>query len=344
MKQFRAVPIAVLLLAAGACDAAPAPTLTPTPAPSAARSSYATRPVLGAWHQLVYHARLGTSILVNGAPETGHPADAALELWSWNGRAWGRADAGTQGERPRWRNFAAVAYDNDRSMLIVHGGVQTAGTMLDETWEWDGQRWTRYPATGPSGREGAKLAYDPVSQLTVLVGGATGNGVTGDTWGWNGLQWRRLAGPGPSARFPGFLEYDAARRKLVLYGGHTVDGPFALPDTWLWDGTRWTLAAAQSPPGPRVNVSAAYHPKLSRLLQFGGADNDRMYGGMWAWDGTTWTRVPGEGVPARQGVGLAYDAVRDRLVLTGGLDAPGTAARLQDVWEWDGARWTQVLA
>jgi hypothetical protein len=331
----RAVSAAVLLLAVAACDAAPPDRTEPT---------QPARPSIGAWHQLVYHVRLGASLLVNGAPETGHAPEAPLELWSWNGRAWQRADAGTQGERPRWRNFAAVAYDTDRSVLVVHGGLQASGAAIDETWEWDGQRWTLYPATGPGGREGAKLAYDPVRRLMVLVGGATRTGVTADTWGWDGSTWRRLADTGPSARFPGFLEYDAASRNLVLYGGHTIDGPFALPDTWMWDGIRWRLAAAQSAPGPRVNVSAAYHQKLGRLVQIGGGDDAKMYGDLWAWDGTAWTRVPGDGIAPRQGVGLAYDGNRDRLVLTGGLDQPGTAARLQDVWEWDSTRWVRVLA
>ena len=145
---------AVALVGVGCGSAAPAPDgggRTPS-------ASAAVRPTIGAWHHLVYDARLGAVVLVNGAPERGLPADAPLELWSWDGRAWRRLDPGG-GEVPRWRNFAAVAYDTDRSVLIVHGGLQGEGRPLDETWEWDGQRWRRFPAdgptTGPGGREGS---------------------------------------------------------------------------------------------------------------------------------------------------------------------------------------------
>jgi hypothetical protein len=116
-----------------------------------------------------------------------------------------------------------------------------------------------------------------------------------------------------------------------------------LADTWLWDGARWRAAKPPTTPGPRFNMAATFHPGLGRLIQVAGADGTVMYGDVWTWNGTTWTRLPDSGLPPRQAVGLAYDIRRDRLVLTGGLDQPGTAARLQDVWEWDGTRFTQVL-
>jgi hypothetical protein len=61
---------------------------------------------------------------------------------------------------------------------------------------------------------------------------------------------------------------------------------------------------------------------------------------MWAWDGSAWARIETSGQPNRQAHGVAYNGRRQRLVLTGGLDRPGSAARYQDVWEWDGHAWT----
>jgi hypothetical protein len=321
-----------------------------TPAPDGARpptttasAAAATRPVLGAWHHLVYDGRAGAVVLVNGGTEHGHPAGAPLELWSWNGQAWHRLNP-VDGQTPGWRNFAAVAYDTDRSVLIVHGGLQGRGQPLDETWEWDGQRWRRFAADGPGGREGAKLAYDSHRRLTVLIGGIGAAGASDATWGWNGSTWRRLATAGPGSRFPGLLEYEPTRRSVVLYGGHPVDGPTQLADTWIWDGRRWREVATTTAPGPKFNVAATFHPKLGRIVTASGADAAGMYGDMWTFDGAAWTKLPDSGLPPRQAAGLAYDATRDRLVLTGGLDQPGTAARLQDVWEWDGTRFAKVLA
>jgi hypothetical protein len=44
----------------------------------------------------------------------------------------------------------------------------------------------------------------------------------------------------------------------------------------------------------------------------------------------------------RNGMGLAYDSSRDRLVLFGGSDS--SFVRLGDTWEWDGTKWAQVTA
>jgi hypothetical protein len=328
---------AVLLLAPVACgsdEPRPVPSVAPTTAPPPAR------PEIGAWHRLIYHERLGTSILINGGRESGPAGDDPLELWSWNGTAWQLlSDDG-----PHWRNFGGVAYDSDRGVVIVHGGLQGRGQVMDETWEWDGQSWQVFPATGPGGREGAGMAYDRTSRQTTLFGGADERGLHGDTWAWDGTAWRQLSDRGPTARFAGFLEYDQGSGRLVLYGGHAIEGPTALADTWVFDGETWTQAIAASAPGPRVNPAATFHTGLSRLVLVGGASDDATLGDMWAWDGTagTWTNLPDTSLPPRQASGLAFDLARGRLVLTGGLDRPGTADRYQDVWEFDGTDFARV--
>jgi hypothetical protein len=106
---------------------------------------------------------------------------------------------------------------------------------------------------------------------------------------------------------------------------------------------RWWAAIPLATPPARFNMAATFHSGLGRLVQVAGADEQGMSSDLWTWDGATWAKLPDSGLPPRQAVGLAYDASRDRLVLTGGLDQPGTAARLQDVWEWDRTRFIQVL-
>jgi len=228
-------------------------------------------------------------------------------------------------------------------VLVLHGGLQGRLQPLDETWEWDGQAWRGFSGAGPGGREGAGMTYDAARKMTLLVGGANTQGVRSDTWGWDGATWRQLASTGPSARFPGFVAYDTARSSVVLYGGHVVDGPVpAVGDTWLWNGQSWRRVFEQSPPGPRVNTGVAYHARLGQLVLVGGGGEKSTLDDMWVWNGTSWTQLPDSGLPARQASGIAYDATRDRIVLTGGLVQPGLAERYQDIWEWDGTRFTEV--
>ena len=51
-----------------------------------------------------------------------------------------------------------------------------------------------------------------------------------------------------------------------------------------------------------------------------------------------WTKTPTL-LSGRSGHGLAYDAVRQRVVLFGGRDQYGNP--LSETWEWDGANWVE---
>src|SRR5688572_5240800 len=201
-----------------ACSASPSATATqplasfsPTPeaAPVASSTPNQAQPteqrtlVAGQWNMLVYHETLEKVILVNGGPERGKSKDDPLELWAWDGSHWSLISADVNG--PVWRNWAAVAYDTTRDVLVINGGLQDANTSFDETWEWDGQKWTKFTGAGPGGREGALMAYDPVRQKTILFGGAANMEVLGDTWAWDGKQWSQVSTQGPPARFPGGL-------------------------------------------------------------------------------------------------------------------------------------------
>ena len=130
------------------------------------------------------------------------------------------------------------------------------------------------------------------------------------------------------------------RRLVAFVSAALVMTGCAVADTWIWNGQAWSLVSAESAPGTRVNAAGAFHTGLGRVLMAGGGGATGTLNDLWGWDGTTWTRIASSGQPTRQAHGLAYDAARQRLVLTGGLDQPGTAARHQDVWEWDGTTWT----
>jgi hypothetical protein len=83
----------------------------------------------------------------------------------------------------------------------------------------------------------------------------------------------------------------------------------------------------------------------NRVVLFGGKDpTGAPLGDHWSWNGTAWSQQsPALLPPARHSHGLAFDAnplpPRNRIVCYGGTDASG---RRDDVWEWDGANWTNV--
>jgi hypothetical protein len=59
----------------------------------------------------------------------------------------------------------------------------------------------------------------------------------------------------------------------------------------------------------------------------------------WVWQNSTWSRAATARPSLRNGHALAYDAVRNRVVLFGGFRS---GQDFSDTWEWDGTGWTEV--
>ncbi len=323
---------------------APAITLPPTQQPTASPTPEGeTTLEAGQWTFLFYHEGLEQIVLVNGGPERGKPADDPLGLWSWDGTKWSLISAEENG--PVWRNWAAVAYDSTRDVLVIHGGIQSAGLDFDETWEWNGETWVRFTEAGPGAREGALMVYDVAREKSILFGGATENlEVQGDTWEWDGELWTQLSETGPAPRFPGGMIYDPARQDVLMYSGHFAEttGEFIdYDDLWAWDGISWSDIVLNGPtPGHRTHAALVFDPKTEKVL-LTSSGSQTFLSDVWAWDGTKWEEVQTSNAPSRSGHNVAYDPNRDRFVLFGGVERPGGNA-LTDTWEWDRVRWTCV--
>jgi hypothetical protein len=353
MVLHRLLSIVLFALVAAACSALPAPVTAQPPDPSPVPPTEALstplptaendRPlVAGQWNILFYHPGLQKVILVNGGPDRGKPAGDPIELWAWDGALWSLLSADPQG--PAWRNFAGAAFDTRRNVLVLHSGLQNAGSRMDETWEWDGQSWTRFDVSGPGFREGAMMAFDEARGEVVLFGGAGEQfEMLGDTWTWDGEGWTQASTSGPPPRFPSAIGYDAARQKVLLFSGHSVSGNEFIDyeDFWEWDGSSWNeIAVDGEKPGSRNIAQLVYYPPSQAVLLFGGG-RDEFLGDLWSWDGASWTHFAESGAPTRSGSGGAYDPLRDRLVFFGGVDRPGGTA-ISDTWEWDGQTWMCV--
>jgi hypothetical protein len=153
-------------------------------------------------------------------------------------RAVSHGGAASAGVLPPARAGAAMAYDAANNTMVMFGGRGTGGTVLGDTWTWDGSNWTqRHPATAPSGRSGALMAYDPQSHDVLLFGGQTAvnaaigstgaasaplppSGLTGETWLWDGVNWRQATGAQPPLGSPyARMATDPATRSVVLVTG-----------------------------------------------------------------------------------------------------------------------------
>jgi hypothetical protein len=197
------------------------------------------------------------------------------DTWVWNGTTWTKVFPATS---PPSRDLAAMTYDSVRNETILFGGrslgsASGVGSMLDDTWGWDGVNWTqKVPAMHPSGRIEHAVSFDASHAEVLLFGGRLASFPSDfdDTWVWDGVNWiERFPATSPLPTGGHALAYSALRAQVIMFGGYD-NGAFSRNDTWSWNGTEWTqLTPATSPPA-RTNHAMAYDSTRREIVLFGG--------------------------------------------------------------------------
>ena len=298
-------------------------------------------------HAMVYDGKRSRLVLFGGADE----AKVCSDTWEWNGKQW------TLVSRlgPDARTFPAMAYDSARHRVILFGGNRvlfgrrpSESRFLDDTWEWDGRRWSQIKVPGPQPRAEAAIAHDARRGRVVLFGGYDRIDEKlhrlGDTWEWDGVRWTQINVPGPSPRNGAALVYDSVREKIVLFGGGTAAGVSG--ETWEWDGKAWIENRAALTQG-RFNCAMAFDVARRKVIRFGGRYGGKPLGDTWEYDGKTWTQLSSLGPTARNHSAMAYDSKRKTIVLFGGHDLGLDEANVLvygDTWELSGTAWLQKAA
>lgn len=248
------------------------------------------------------------------------------------------------------RAAAAAAYDPVRDQLILFGGdareyVDSAigWQYRGETWSFDGDEWTRRSDVGPSPRQSARMAWDPIREVIVLFGGVPdGRGWSGsekgnDTWEWDGSSWTgRSADVLPSVIDESAL---ATFQNAVVMVGRTNTGTSSCTlETRTWNGSGWTLLAPDNPPA--CFTDDPYAPPLLVADQ----GRDRLV--LWArgssvvyeWNGDDWGPVnltqPFPSTMSERDCAAGYAAGKVTFVCATGTEL--------ETWTYDGAEFDLV--
>jgi hypothetical protein len=126
---------------------------------------------------MVYDPDRGVTLLFGGYRDDPSPLVYG-DTWEWDGAVW-RESFGIAA--PPTRTRAGMTYDSLNRRALLFGGRRPLSPSVeyDDTWAWDGLRWTALPAA-PRPPSGHALAFDPVRGVAVLF--VAGQGAPGQTW------------------------------------------------------------------------------------------------------------------------------------------------------------------
>jgi hypothetical protein len=217
------------------------------------KPNLATIPPPMVWASMVYDSARARLVLFGAYNSFGLWLS---ETWEFDGSTWTQLHPANS---PSPRTGAAMSFDSSRNRTVLFGGRDNnTGVRSAETWEWDGTNWTLMaPVVSPYARFWHSMAFDPVSNRTILFGGDHSQpyelGATNDTWEWDGSQWTRdWTAAAPSVRAGQSMVYNSATGRMLLFGGYNAG---VSPNTYAND--TWELGAGiATPPGtPAVSIS-----------------------------------------------------------------------------------------
>jgi hypothetical protein len=208
-----------------------------------------------------------------------------------------------EGNPPKRRGRFAVALDEARARMLIHGGRFRDGTsgtyeLFDDLWAFDlaTDSWTELDAPGgPSERTNHEMVV--VGDTLWLYGGnASDDGLSfdplGDLWSLDltTLTWTEVDAPGgPAARL--FHNVATDGDLIFVYAGGDEDaftGPF-FRDLWAFDpsNSEWTeLSDGNDGPEARIWAALKWDAVAEKLVMFAGHDDQALgnHNELWTFD------------------------------------------------------------
>lgn len=288
-----------------------------------------------AGYAMAYDSVRDQVILFGGRGES--LGDGLNDTWIWSDAGWRKVD--TEVSPPPLR-YACMAFDAKRGVAVLFGGWGEGNIAQSDTWEFDGQNW-RLVDVGdkrPPARFLSAMTYDAGQGKVVLFGGRdVRRRFLDDLWVYDGAGWTEIPAKGPYARGGHAMTYNPTRGTVVVMGGFTTA---ALNDAWEFDGKMWTQLSTSRVPARHI-FALAYDSDHDRLVLFGGAGRGAQLNDTWFWADGEWVRGPSAGPVPRAYFSGVYRPGHGFLIfggVTGGQR--GDQRVLNDMWRYDGQRWT----
>lgn len=249
----------------------------------------------------------------------------------------------TSTSAPSSRYVPSITYDSRVDRVILFGG-SLGLSYLSDTWSYDysTNTWTNMnPASGPSARYGAGMAYDSTDDKIILFGGYTGSAYSGETWAydystntWTLKLTPSITTPPPQSLNSNGMVFDSGANSVYLQDNSGY--------TWYYrySTNSWTYVPTSARPPARNFPTLSYDSQSDRIILFGGSafggSSSTVYDDTWVyfWFSNTWTNVTSTVKPlARYDASMAWDSNSDKTILFGGALSP--SATTADTWAFD---------
>ncbi len=258
--------------------------------------------------------------------------------------------------------WQGTAFAGSTCRLVSFGGT-TGSQTFNSTSLFDpvANTWTTIAGmrTGPSARQFAQMAWNPVTQRVVMFGGRgtgsrPGTAWLQDTWSfspatktWTPLITSCKTGTCPPGRSEGGLVWSSKINRLVLFGGTARFPETMFDDVWTFNGT-WTKATVSGPkPTGRMLFGMAEDATTGKIVVYGGVTGPGLtpVNDTWLLDPTTmtWSKVAASATPPSYGeTAMAWSPSIGAVVLTGGSDWQGSTVTNPGTWAFDATARTWI--
>ncbi len=207
------------------------------------------------------------------------------------------------------------------------------------------------PASWPEPRLHPTVVFDPASERLVVAGGISAMQRlidVRDVWAYDtsANTWEQLGEVEPDDAFDFQLDTGSGTLVAVNLEPRT---------TWEYDlaEATWQMPEPERQPGdgtPSVRIfglAMAYDEGSDRIIAFGGGEPRKVLDDTWAYDadGDTWEEMsPATRPPARGMHAMAYDPVRDRVLMWGGFFAAGEPDLRMWAYDYEADSWEDLGA
>ncbi|NBD24279.1 kelch repeat-containing protein [Paenibacillus glycinis] len=292
--------------------------------------------------------RLATLVLDMFGSGQVAPAEAAPAAAEGFDRSPWKQETFAAGPQPAARFAAAMGYDEDTGETVLFGGADAGCDVMNDTWTWDGERWTdRTPADpgdSPAPRQYGGMVYAGPGKGMLLFGGENLD-YADKTWLWDGTKWKDAtpADAGASKETEAGTYTGAGPETRIDAGTDAGAGSNTLIDAGTGAGSEArAIANWMRSPSPRIQFAMAYIGN-GEVLLYGGFGPGGALRDTWIWNGTGWRDAtpadPNDSPTSSHRTCMAYDRKNKQAVLFGGYtDAPPYLTNA--TWTWDGRKWT----